>query len=90
MMIEIRCCCDAHLIGWIDIPFPTIELGRVYKFSLKGGGELAFECAGLSPDYRPALKSRDFPIEDIRRIPGFLELPPFVVVDIMVVSYGPS
>lgn len=104
--IEVRCCCDAHLIGWVPItrmPLP----GKTLIFALdpprgrrpwKGDAEmLAFEVATVEtrcdvselmqdlaikaevlnakPPY-VALKSNDHPIEQLRRIHGFVEASP--------------
>lgn len=88
--MEVRCCCDAHLIGWIDGQF---EEGKSYTFPLRhDDGRLTLEAArvqrlsatveqvapgivavGMVPETSVALKSRDYPIEQMRQIPGFRE-----------------
>lgn len=92
MLVEVRCCCDAHLVGWLPLP-GVPEIGRVYVYEMVLGqigraeveamiagrldcrADLEFECAwvGEGGARFPALKSRDYPIERLRRIPGFFE-----------------
>lgn len=82
--LEVRCCCDAHLVGWVTLPGRPYP-GKVVVFALERHQPLSmleqfetlsFECAVLE---RPsggsyiALKSRDYPIEKLRRIHGFVE-----------------
>jgi hypothetical protein len=88
--IEVRCCCDAHLIGWLPMCHAPQE-GRRYVFVLSNQprwsyrkGEfptlrhiesLTFECARIEgPGVNHlALKSRDYQLEQLRRIDGFRE-----------------
>lgn len=85
MEIEVRCCCDCHLIGWLPAP-ASLMLGAYYCFELEpepGKADerevLTFQCAQLKNPFVEnnwlALKSRDYPIEQLRRIPGFVEAP---------------
>lgn len=82
-LFEVRCCCDAHLIGWLPAP-ARAELGRSYVFIVNTPpvfGEAVISAERLWFDYdlvrddegvvRSALKSRDYPIEKLRRIRGF-------------------
>jgi hypothetical protein len=80
--IEVRCC-DAHLIGYLPM-IHAPQIGRTYVFVLdqmstpwwKGAtrpATLAFECAMVDdgPASYPALKSRDYPLAQIKQIKGF-------------------
>lgn len=88
-MIEVRCCCDAHLIGWAPLPPGcAATLGQTYVYVL--GDVLPFEpprrdveretlhfqCDVMSNPYEGepwlALKSRDYPLAQLRRIRGFI------------------
>ena len=69
MKIEVRCCCDARLLGHMEMPF------------LPADGCTSVIMGGLSFNYQhyshqgvlrgPALKSKDYPVQDLRRIPEF-------------------
>jgi len=96
MRLEVRCCCDAHLIGWVTVP-RCPRVGQLQVFTLLGRHgftssaplsvvepleTLTFEAAVVAPgmirrlggaEEYLALKSRDYPIEQLRRIPGFIE-----------------
>ena len=85
--IEVRCCCDAHLVGWLPAHGEP-ELGRIYVYVVgevfKPGlpddsmiETLPFQCDVMTDPYTRdtwlALKSRDYPLEQLRRIPDFRE-----------------
>lgn len=82
--LEVRCCCDARLVGWVKVPARPY-VGKVLVFALEREQPLsiteqfetlAFECAVVerfSGGSYIALKSRDYPIEKLRRIHGFTE-----------------
>jgi hypothetical protein len=88
MVIQVRCCCDAHLIGYMH--GETFERGQTYTFLVLpkrwiGDGEpiqvvrgewLEFACLEFR-DYKTgeeglALQSRDYPLEQLQRIRGFV------------------
>lgn len=84
-LMEVRCCCDAHLIGHVRVPTPvgtniTFALGpRTLPQSFEAakiGNFLELEVAhvgfGSIPE-RLAIKSHDVPLESLKRIPGFKE-----------------
>lgn len=107
--IEVRCCCDAHLIGWVEMRHRPLAWSIV-TMPLRADGpfeptqptppeRLTFEVAEIvtpprvrsqleieTSNYRLpplarggtyfALKSRDYPIEQLRRIAGFTEATP--------------
>lgn len=90
-LVEVRCCCDAHLIGWLPLIGFWPERGRTYDYPIlktlsvadllahrdaEVDITLSFDCdlVGTKPlDSHLALKSRDYPIEQLRRIPGFVD-----------------
>lgn len=103
-LIEVRCCCDVHLIGWME--GDHWEPGETYTFPLgldtlptdaterEQTPALKLEAAAYGhydiykselipgvrmllgiPSSTLALKSRDYPIEQMRQIRGFHEAP---------------
>ena len=97
MRLEVRCCCDAHLIGWVELPrvprawsFVTLMLrpvwdGQPFDPDAPPAREdrLTFELAEIVaplPNRERstylALKSHDYPLEQLRRIPSFREATP--------------
>lgn len=79
-MMEVRCCCDAgKLIGWLP------DLRRAYerfvRFDIVTAERelktIALEIADIhtsaDPEGHLAYKSRDYPIEWLRTIEGFVE-----------------
>ena len=67
MKIEVRCCCSTSLLGHANIDEPPIDSSVIL-------GGLAFDyttfkCKGQ--ERGPALKSRDYLLDDLRRIPQF-------------------
>lgn len=89
-MIDVRCCCDGHLIGTMAGDY---QEGRDYKFVLAAAPPFLQDVALAGPletltlrclvwaetDGRDvlgaglALQSRDYPIEQLRRIAAFTE-----------------
>lgn len=83
--LEVRCCCDAHLIGWLKVPGRPY-VGKVLVFLLEPragtrASDESFETLSFQADIveRPsggtyvALKSRDYPLAELRRINEFVE-----------------
>ncbi len=83
--MEVRCCCDGHLMGYL--PIRGVE-GDIIRFWLSsctimrsGDGAsvldtLELEVASISVEpytHHLAYKSRDYPLEKLRRIPGWVE-----------------
>jgi hypothetical protein len=69
---EIRCCCDAKLLGTI----PKADFSRkVVIFALPDGERLELKWGVLADKGHrwPALNSNHTPIEKLRLIPGFEE-----------------
>lgn len=79
--IEVRCCCDARLIGWLPLHDHYARAMRTYVYPLRRlAGEreperLAFSCAVLNTGAL-ALKSADYPLRLLRRIDGFVQATP--------------
>jgi hypothetical protein len=87
--LEVRCCCDPEWVfGYVEVPDDQAVPGFKVRFPLGrviAGTEVsACEILELEVDtvtkYRDdtriswlALKSRDYPIEKLRRIRGFVE-----------------
>ena len=66
MKIEIRCCCEGRLRGYVDIQEPCIDSPVIL-------GGLRFQYTHLkTPSERIlALKSNDYTESELRRIPEF-------------------
>lgn len=84
-MREVRCCCDARLLGYlpkIGVEERTVKFPMMASVSSIKGLQmeyLEFEIAYISEiidgkiysSY--AYKSRDYPIEKLRQIPGWVD-----------------
>lgn len=75
-MMEVRCCCDAgKLLGWLPDPIR----GATKMSFVAGETILEFEVSVVAEAiysglYRtPAYKSRDYPMELLRKISAFVE-----------------
>lgn len=106
--LEVRCCCDAHLLGYLahprlqrpgdrytfwesfDIPEPVESTFGSHVLVPRQRPVLKFELTvdtywtsisridpegspSLNREQRVGIKSRDYPMEWLRSIPGFVE-----------------
>lgn len=78
--IEVRCCCDGHLIGWLPDTGPIVKhlrrepIGVCESVQIPRPIEtiiLERKQFGGPFDTWPAYQSKDYPLEVLREIPGF-------------------
>lgn len=72
MKYEVRCCCDARLLGHIDLS-PELTKSQCVIFPKMAGGALRLDVALLTRggvSYK-ALKAHHIPMDTLMRIRGF-------------------
>jgi hypothetical protein len=86
--MEVRCCCDTRLLGWMDVPPGSTEMhfnipiarGSVHdaidapsddKAPFSTRIVLTVERLYDRGEKKFAVKSKDYPIELLERVPGF-------------------
>lgn len=80
--MEVRCCCDCHLVGHLPDPkdgwiYPTMTFktvdGELIQFEIATFYESLIEFVSR-PMPKKAYKSKDYPLELLRKIPEFKEI----------------
>lgn len=73
--MEVRCCCDGHLQGHLPVPVKLLDNGKMLSFAFADkSGSLPLELAVFNAgDGHLALKSKDYPIETLRKVKNFVE-----------------